>query len=126
MTVQTSASFDGHATSANAESPPVAMGDVATADSVTAETGPSEMPGESGGADASASGDEGADDGEDAAGGEAAETAGANGEAGAAGEAGKKKRRRKRKKKAPNGEAAGAARPHARPPSERSPFHTGE
>jgi small subunit ribosomal protein S1 len=140
MTVQTSSSFDGHATSANAESPPVAMSDVAAAGSVTTDSmttesvttgsGSSEVSGESGTADASASGDEGVDDGEDAGGGEAAaadgEAAAADGEAGATGEGGKKKRRRKRKKKAPNGEAAGAARPHARPPSERSPFHTGE
>ncbi|HEU4579061.1 MAG TPA: S1 RNA-binding domain-containing protein [Polyangiaceae bacterium] len=101
-----------------------------TTESVTTGSGSSEVSGESGTADASASGDEGADDGEDAGGGEAAaadgEAAAADGEAGATGEGGKKKRRRKRKKKAPNGEAAGAARPHARPPSERSPFHTGE
>jgi len=37
----------------------------------------------------------------------------------------KKKRRRKRGKKKPTGEGA-AARPSARPPAERSPFHAGE
>jgi len=65
--------------------------------------------------------DEAGDDGDDSG-----EAAPADGEAVATGDAAKKKRRRKRKKKAPNGEAPGAARPHARPPSERSPFHAGE
>lgn len=129
MTVQTSASFDGLATSANAESPPVAMGDVAVTDSATSESVSSEsVSSESASsevtsdADASAAGDEGGDDGDDSGG----DAAPAEGEAAASGDAAKKKRRRKRKKKAPNGEVAGAARPHARPPSERSPFHTGE
>lgn len=46
-------------------------------------------------------------------------------EAKAAGDGTKKKRRRKRSKKKPGAEGA-AARPSARPASERSPFHAGE
>jgi small subunit ribosomal protein S1 len=131
MTVQSSASFDGLATSASAESPPVAMAASPIPDAATSESVTSESPGESAAqagdaqasdaADAGASGAETGDDGEDSG-----DAAPADGEAAAAGDAAKKKRRRKRKKKAPNGEAAGAARPHARPPSERSPFHAGE
>jgi len=100
--------------------------DAATSESVTSES-PGESAAQAGdaqasdAADAGASGAETGDDGEDSG-----DAAPADGEAAAAGDAAKKKRRRKRKKKAPNGEAAGAARPHARPPSERSPFHAGE
>jgi len=72
-------------------------------------------------ADSSAS-DDAADDADE--GDSGADAAGAD-EAGKTGEAAKKKRRRKRKKK-PSGDGTAAARPHARPASERSPFHAGE
>ena len=72
----------------------------------------------------STSAEEGAAEEGDDSGGEE-EVATAEGEAAKPGDPTKKKRRRKRKKK-PNGEVAGAARPHPRPASERSPFHAGE
>src|SRR6185295_17576030 len=73
---------------------------------------------------ASVSGGSSSEEGtEDEGGGE--EEVAADGDASKPGDPTKKKRRRKRKKK-PNGEAAGAPRPHARPASERSPFHAGE
>jgi len=64
----------------------------------------------------------------------ASDAEGSEGESGEAGassdeakgpDGAKKKRRRKRGKKKPAGEGA-AARPSARPPAERSPFHAGE
>jgi small subunit ribosomal protein S1 len=131
MTVQTSAPFDGHSTPTPMEPPSV---DVRVTSEVPlgdppapggAETAHAAGESDSGGSEADASAsdtaaadpDEG-DSGADAAG---AETD----EAGKAGDAAKKKRRRKRKKK-PSGDGAAAARPHARPASERSPFHAGE
>jgi len=151
MTVQTSAPFDGLATSASPEPPSVSpeaasqleLGDrtssaspsdasssdapAASADTASAAESSASSPGstateESG----STSADGGAPEEGDEAGGE--EEATADGEAVKTGDPTKKKRRRKRKKK-PSGEVAGGAaapRPHPRPASERSPFHAGE
>jgi small subunit ribosomal protein S1 len=125
MTVQTSASFDGHAPAAASEPSPVSIDAAQLTLSAHAEG--SASPESSG--DAAASTSSGSAEAEaDAEGDDATAEATAEGDdAGKVADPTKKKRRRKRKKKA-NGEAApaGAARPHQRPASERSPFHAGE
>jgi ribosomal protein S1 len=138
MTVQTSAPFDGLATSTSLESASVSLeaasqlelGDRTSSVPSTDVPATSEASGSatSSGATASATeespstaAEEGAAEEADDAGGEEEASA----DAGKPGDPTKKKRRRKRKKK-PNGEVAGAARPHPRPASERSPFHAGE
>jgi len=139
MTVQTSAPFDGLAMSATQEPPAVpeeasrlASADHIPAQAVTQTTAPdvaaADSASEASGGDAAsaaaiAEGSSSEEGTEDEGGGE--EEAAADGDASKPGDPAKKKRRRKRKKK-PNGEAAGAPRAHARPASERSPFHAGE
>jgi len=135
MTVQTSAPFDGHTTPTPMEPPSV---DVRVASEVTLGDPPTHASAETahaaGESEAGASAaDPGAADpavehsGEEdpGEGDSGAEAAWETDEAGKAGDAAKKKRRRKRKKK-PSGDGTAAARPHARPASERSPFHAGE
>ncbi|MEO8183463.1 MAG: S1 RNA-binding domain-containing protein [Deltaproteobacteria bacterium] len=132
MTVQTSAPFDGLATSTSPEPPSVSLeaasqlelGERTSSESTDAAASSSATsPGSTATEESGSTSAEGATEEGDDAGGE--EEAAADGDAGKPGDPTKKKRRRKRKKK-PNGEAAGAARPHPRPASERSPFHTGE
>ena len=129
MTAQTPAPLDEHAPTQTASSP--SDNGTSSAGTSLAENGA--LGGEPAGeTPALGNGTPDADAGATPAG--ASDEAGSEGESAEEGAASddakgpdgaKKKRRRKRGKKKPAGEGA-AARPSARPPAERSPFHAGE